>query len=680
MAVNLSPVGGVAAQFFDNSGNPLSGGKLYTYAAGTTTPTPTYTSSNGSTAHSNPIVLDAAGRVPAGGEIWLTDGINYKFVLKTSTDTLIATYDNITGINSNAVSYTASQEIQTATAGQTVFTLANPYQPGTNNLSVFVDGVNQYGPGAQYSYVETDTTTVTFNNGLHVGASVKFTTAQQQGAGAVSAAQVSYTPAGTGAVTTNVQAKLRQTVSAKDFGAVGDGVTDDTAALQAFFNACQNGRGYIPPGIYNITSTLNLYPQYSYNIEGSVFRNTSNAGTVIKNLGTGTAIFINNMPYTPPNFDSQIRLANLTVTGNSGSQHGIFADHAMIYLENVWLNGHGAHGLFLQRAYASAFKQVTCANNYKYGALISTAGNLIHFDHCVFNGNSMLDGYAGMRCTSIPDPLGDNFGIVFTSCDFTGNGSSPGVTTAIGAQVQRALPVSFIGCYWEGNKSANLYADSSAKNLTVSGCFFQDAPNTIANVDGLVYENNFHLQVSGTMQVNIDGGMPTARLPARMFGNTYYGGATPNPQAGVTENIQLWYTSPPSGGTWKRGDIVWNSAFQNGGGNHGWVCIVAGTPGTWIALGQVPYVYANWGDMDATLTPFASFPTNLWRSPLTTNRTVTLSSTNAVSGVKFRVTRTTSASGASTLDVGGLKSLAAGQWCDVEWDGSVWILTAFGSL
>ena len=77
MAVNLSPVGGVAAQFFDNSGVPLSGGKLYSYAAGTTTPVATYTSSNGLTAHSNPIVLDAAGRVPAGGEIWLTDGINY---------------------------------------------------------------------------------------------------------------------------------------------------------------------------------------------------------------------------------------------------------------------------------------------------------------------------------------------------------------------------------------------------------------------------------------------------------------------------------------------------------------------------------------------------------------------------------------------------------------------------
>ena len=108
MAVLLSPIGGVAAQFFDNSGAPLTGGKLYTYQAGTTTPATTYISSVGLTPHSNPIVLDAAGRVP-GGEIWLVDGAQYKFVIKTSTDTLIGTYDNIVGINSNFVNYTSSQ-------------------------------------------------------------------------------------------------------------------------------------------------------------------------------------------------------------------------------------------------------------------------------------------------------------------------------------------------------------------------------------------------------------------------------------------------------------------------------------------------------------------------------------------------------------------------------------------
>lgn len=99
MSVFLSPVGGAGAQFFDNNGNPLTGGKLYTYAAGTTTPLTAYTTSAGNVAHTNPIVLDAAGRVPAGGEIWISENTLYKFVLETSTGVLIATWNDIDGIN-----------------------------------------------------------------------------------------------------------------------------------------------------------------------------------------------------------------------------------------------------------------------------------------------------------------------------------------------------------------------------------------------------------------------------------------------------------------------------------------------------------------------------------------------------------------------------------------------------
>jgi len=109
MAVNLSPVGGVAAQFFTNTGAVLTGGKLYTYAAGTTTPQATYTNSSGATAWTNPIVLDAAGRVSGSGEIWIDALTTYKFVLKDSNDVLIATYDNVstlTNTTSALVSYT----------------------------------------------------------------------------------------------------------------------------------------------------------------------------------------------------------------------------------------------------------------------------------------------------------------------------------------------------------------------------------------------------------------------------------------------------------------------------------------------------------------------------------------------------------------------------------------------
>ena len=136
MAVFLSPVGGVAAQFFTDSGVPLSGGKLYTYAAGTTTPKTSYTSSSGATAHTNPIILDSAGRVP-GGEIWIS-APPYKFVLNTSADVLIATYDNVLGIG--AASYQVDNF--TGTGSQTVFTLSAA-SLGENFTFVYINGVYQ---------------------------------------------------------------------------------------------------------------------------------------------------------------------------------------------------------------------------------------------------------------------------------------------------------------------------------------------------------------------------------------------------------------------------------------------------------------------------------------------------------------------------------------------------------
>lgn len=143
MAVFLSPVGGVATQFFDNNGVILSGGKLYTYQAGTTTPATTYTSSSGNTAHTNPIILDSAGRVPSG-EIWLTDTTQYKFVLKTSVDILIATWDNVWGIG--AAGGTAIQTPiifnSTGTGSNTTFSLASS-PTSENTTNVYINGVYQ---------------------------------------------------------------------------------------------------------------------------------------------------------------------------------------------------------------------------------------------------------------------------------------------------------------------------------------------------------------------------------------------------------------------------------------------------------------------------------------------------------------------------------------------------------
>lgn len=95
MAVNLSPIGN-GVSFLGVTGLPLSGGKLYSYQAGSSTPLATYTTISGTIANANPIILGTDGRAP--NEIWLTFGYNYKFILQDSGGATIATYDDIYGI------------------------------------------------------------------------------------------------------------------------------------------------------------------------------------------------------------------------------------------------------------------------------------------------------------------------------------------------------------------------------------------------------------------------------------------------------------------------------------------------------------------------------------------------------------------------------------------------------
>lgn len=144
MSVFLSPVGGAGAQFFDNNGNPLTGGKLYTYVAGTTTPQIAYTSATGSTPHTNPIVLDAAGRISGSSEIWLDGDVKYKFILKDGNDVLIATWDDIWGIGSPGGTSPNIPIIYTSTGdGSTVAFLLASTPSSKSTTEIHINGVYQ---------------------------------------------------------------------------------------------------------------------------------------------------------------------------------------------------------------------------------------------------------------------------------------------------------------------------------------------------------------------------------------------------------------------------------------------------------------------------------------------------------------------------------------------------------
>jgi hypothetical protein len=140
MSINLSAFAGAGAQFFDANGAPLTGGLLYSYLSGTTTPVTTYTTRDGTANNTNPIVLDAAGRTPA--EIWLDGGVLYKFVLKSSTYVQIGSYDSIPAINDT----TTINNLITVAGTNALTALATPTLAG-------------YATGAQYSFIVQNTNT-----------------------------------------------------------------------------------------------------------------------------------------------------------------------------------------------------------------------------------------------------------------------------------------------------------------------------------------------------------------------------------------------------------------------------------------------------------------------------------------------------------------------------------------
>lgn len=107
-------------QFFGTDGLPLVGGKLYTYAAGTTTPLASYTDHTGVTANTNPVILDSTG----SASVWLPDTTSYKYVLATPADVTLYTVDYIS-VPVTTNSFASPPVIGSGTPNAATFTTLN---------------------------------------------------------------------------------------------------------------------------------------------------------------------------------------------------------------------------------------------------------------------------------------------------------------------------------------------------------------------------------------------------------------------------------------------------------------------------------------------------------------------------------------------------------------------------
>lgn len=115
-ATNWFPI----PQFFSTAGQPLAGGQVFTYAAGTTTPQATYTDSTGLVQNANPVILDSTGKPTQG--IWLSSAA-YKIVVEDSNNNIQWFQDNLVfGSASSTTAFSAITAATNSNAGNFIIT------------------------------------------------------------------------------------------------------------------------------------------------------------------------------------------------------------------------------------------------------------------------------------------------------------------------------------------------------------------------------------------------------------------------------------------------------------------------------------------------------------------------------------------------------------------------------
>jgi len=240
--------------------------------------------------------------------------------------------------------------------GTTVnFTLSSA--PGSKgNLQIYIDGV--YQNKATFSLTGT---TVTFTEAPPLNASVEFIIGYSVGSFA-NAGDVPFTQQGSGASTRTVEAKLYEFVSVKDFGAVGDGVTDDTAAIQAAIDAVTpvlpgnpwdlngnpGGTVFIPQGKYKVSSTITI-PAW-VNVKGA----GKSATQLVASGSPGTVVSMGLSGLAPANDPLQsyhCSLSDLTIYGNSLNVNGLDIYASFWHMYNVEVTYCNYNGIFLQTSY-----------------------------------------------------------------------------------------------------------------------------------------------------------------------------------------------------------------------------------------------------------------------------------------------------------------------------------------
>jgi polygalacturonase len=336
----------------------------------------------------------------------------------------------------------------------------------------------------------TGVLTVTKTNGVAFAASATTNTTVT--------GNITYTQGGTGATSRTVTSKLQESVSVKDFGAVGDGSTDDTTAIQNAINAVKTsgGKVYVPAGSYKTTAPLVLYSSVALVGDGS---NSSIITKTTNTVGTSGSVLA----------PARVINDNFNIDSIVSIYHAASVYAYYVVIEGISFVGAGAstntYGIFMPRG-----SQITI-----FDVNITSIVNGIYandvwmskLDRVTVTNSNIAFGW-------VDDGSGNGTGtsINFNNCwaqNVTVSGSNP----AVGYKIQNLSYSNFNACAADNlNVAANAagakaYWFLTAHNISVNGSGCENFTGSALNIENSsVVVNGFNdYQNIGATFTNVTG-------------------------------------------------------------------------------------------------------------------------------------------------------------------------------
>ena len=341
-------------------------------------------------------------------------------------------------------------------------------------------------------------------------------------------------------------------VNAASYGAVGNGVANDTTALNNAIVAANaiNGTVFLPDGTYLISGTL-----------GPIKCNIIGPGAKIQ----ASAASVGMMLYNTFGF-WYLQLKGIDGAGTAGSpgtSTGInigFGGAANAFIGAVTADIETIEncgvGIYLAGQYSPCH---VGGNTFRIGQI----------DQCG-TGILLVGGGVGLPCESNRFTVDYMFGFTSTAISLVGGGIFNNIFDII------SMTCGPQGSNGNASNLSIINVDSSSivNKFTIRGWDSGITPGTSYTVNSAGTDNLF--QIPSMTNVNSTG--------ADIFDTLTFGAGASYPGGNGRSQVRL--SASPASGAWRVGDTCWNSA-PAAGGTPGWICTTAGSPGTWKAMASL---------------------------------------------------------------------------------------------